>query len=91
MSEFLEMWDEGIQRALESGEEQMLTTIVPCDCGALKLQSSARTMHPSFMAARPVKYDPERDQYQNATDRDRITGHQVNAVISGHDHSRRDK
>jgi hypothetical protein len=62
MSEFLEIWDEGIQRAQETGEEQILTSVVPCDCGALKLSASARTMHPSFMGARPPKHDPQRDQ-----------------------------
>lgn len=61
MSEFLKVWDDGIQRAQESGEEQMLTTVVACDCGAFKLAATARTMHPSFMGARPPKHDPERD------------------------------
>lgn len=62
MSEFLEMWDEGIERARETGEEQMLTTVVPCECGSLKLKASARTMHPSFMGGTPPKHDPKRDQ-----------------------------
>jgi hypothetical protein len=62
VSAFLEIWDEGIQRAQETGEEQVLTTVVACDCGAFKLVGAARTMHPSFMASPMPKHDPKRDK-----------------------------
>jgi hypothetical protein len=62
MTSFLNLWDEGIARARETGEQQELIQAVDCDCGATKLVVTAKTMHPSFMGGRiPPKYDPKRD------------------------------
>jgi hypothetical protein len=56
-------------------------------------KAQEETHWPSFAEAEAWiagQRDPERDQYQIGTERDGITGHQVDAVIFGHDHSRHD-
>jgi len=62
VSDFLARWDEALELARLTGNSQIVTHIVPCDCGAAKLVMAGRTMHPSFMAGPVVKHDPERDQ-----------------------------
>lgn len=62
MNEFLKQWDKAIQQAQETGEEQILSTVGVCECGAFKLATTARTMHPSFMSGPIPKWDPNRDK-----------------------------
>lgn len=56
MTDFLQRWDELIQRSREVGKPAYLWKD---DGDAVRML--ARTMHPSFMAAKPPKYDPRRD------------------------------
>jgi hypothetical protein len=72
---FLNEWDEAIRDARQLGREQFIWRAWISEDGAYNLRRVAKTMHPSFMAAVPPKYDPKRDQYQNVTDRDRTNGH----------------
>ena len=70
MSEFLFHWDRACEAAREIGAPVALTTFIGsmtmegklAHPTILPLALSARTMHPSFMAAKPPKYDPARDK-----------------------------
>lgn len=72
MSKFLDQWDSMIYMAKASGQSTVKWSFHKFDendphgPGSIfhpeHYYISARTMHPSFMADRPAKFDPERDQ-----------------------------
>lgn len=66
MSGFLRQWDTLIEQAKLEGDCVYMWTYegpyIGPDLVADNLKLSARTMHPSFMAATPPKYDPTRDK-----------------------------
>ena len=55
---FNEQWNEAIEKAKATGEP---VTIYKQDHMLGKPYPVARTRHPLFMGANPVKHDPERD------------------------------
>ena len=63
---FLERWDWAIATARVYGECERLWASWHDDEGRYNLRCVARTMHPSFMAPVPPKYDPRRDMPTSA-------------------------
>ena len=57
-SDFLKAWDDAIQAARETGEEQYVFKYE-----GNRLRMAGRTMHPSFMGGPVPKWDPVRDQF----------------------------
>ena len=56
---FSKKWNKAIEEAKRTGEP---VTIYKQDHMLGEPYPVARTMHPSFMASKPPKYDPERDK-----------------------------
>ena len=56
---FLEVWDQAVANALETGEPTMLYR-VEIETGETRL--IGRTRHPAFMGGVPPKHDPNRDR-----------------------------
>jgi hypothetical protein len=70
VNDFLNAFDRAIEEALESGDcglvlQEPQEPVRVRSGGdllfAVFFPVKARTMHPAFMAAKPRKYDPERD------------------------------
>jgi hypothetical protein len=67
MSDFLEQFDKAIERAKQLGRPCYLQDKVeyrdPFGMwgGRVTADKTARTRHPAFMADRPAKHDPTRD------------------------------
>jgi hypothetical protein len=58
MSDFLKDWDKALAEAQRTGKP---VTLYKQNHMLDKPRPIGRTMHPSFMAATPPKYDPQRD------------------------------